>query len=51
MVRWKPLKDITPYELALCVGVMISSTRSYMSSEKVQKELELLPPEARRHFE
>lgn len=47
MLRWAPQKDITTYELALCVGAMVVGTQQFDSLERRYNEL---PPEAQRHF-
>lgn len=39
---WIPQKDITAYELALCIPVLNTSD--------VGKAFEMLPPEVKRHF-
>lgn len=46
---WKPKPDITIYELALCMPVVMA----LVSLWRVDKEnmLAALPPEAKRHFD
>ena len=46
-VYFKPKLDITTYELALCVSVLIASPNHRVS----RSELDRLPQEARRHFQ
>jgi len=41
---YKPLNDITAYELALIVPVLHTKIN-------IERMIELLPPEAKRHFE
>jgi hypothetical protein len=43
--EWEPKEDITPYELALCVGVLILAMHG-MSGEAYDQ----LPESAKRHF-
>jgi hypothetical protein len=43
---WKPKEDITAYELALCVPVMLSN-----GGWGLECMIEALPESARRHFE
>jgi hypothetical protein len=44
--KWNPKEDITAYELALCVPVLMSA-----SNYGIQYFIEALPDNARRHFE
>ncbi len=44
--RWKPKKDITVYELALCVPIFSSH-----SNETLERDVLNLPENVRRHFE
>lgn len=43
---FKPKLDITAYELALCVPVLLLHRTPYSQSKAIEK----LPPEVRRHF-
>lgn len=49
MYKWEPADDITAYELAFAVGLLISSVQPH-SRACLQEALEELPPEVRRHF-
>lgn len=44
---WQPQGDITVYELALCLPLMVWR---FESEEEFNERVEALPAEARRHF-
>lgn len=43
--NWQPQPDITAYELALCLPVLVGT-----SGHGVGEQIDKLPAEARRHF-
>jgi len=49
-LQWNPAEDITTYELALCLKVLIANTNKYASAARVQAAYEGLPATAKRHF-
>lgn len=53
IAKWEPQADITTYELALCVGILIMSVRNELHPRlpsQLAQELDELPAEAKRHF-
>lgn len=48
---WKPREDITAYEIALCMSVLIASIQRHSSASLVDKVYSDLPEMAKRHFE
>jgi hypothetical protein len=48
MLKWSPKEDITAYELALCMGLVIANAQRH---GHVMEEYEKLPDSAKRHFE
>lgn len=47
LYRWAPKRDITPYEIALCLPAFATSPIYH----ELDLWIEALPEEARRHFE
>lgn len=50
LLKWTPKPDITTFELAQCMSVLIASLAKYTGADKAKREFEKLPPEAKRHF-
>ncbi len=49
-LKWTPQPDITAFELAQCMSVLIASLAKYSGNEQATREFEKLPTEAKRHF-
>ena len=47
---WKPKKDISAHEMALCIPVLTLAAAGY-GSQTVLKKAASLPDKARRHFD
>ena len=50
ILRWLPEEDITTFELALCIQVLIDALSNHRDADP-EKAYNKLPPEARRHWE
>jgi len=50
MIKWSPKEDITTYELALCMGVVVAQTQQ-SRARLVMETFDKLPDSAKRHFE
>lgn len=49
--RWQPKEDVTAYELALCITILICVTADKGRTYDYEKAIQELPESARRHFE
>jgi len=49
-VWFRPLPDITAYELALCLTVLAAATAGRSPAEGIADAYRKLPPDAARHF-
>ena len=47
---YKPQPDITTFELALCLYLLITQVSANRTLRDEQKTFDLLPPKAQRHF-
>lgn len=47
---WSPKEDITAFELANCMTMMIASGQRHASEIWLVKTFDTLPEEAKRHF-
>lgn len=48
---WSPSEDITTFELAQCMGVLVGVNMRYSSIEFISALIESLPENAKRHFQ
>lgn len=47
---WAPQPDITTFELAQCLGLLIAQGQSRLTTSIVEQTFEKLPDAAKRHF-
>ncbi len=47
---WKPCSDITAFEMAQAVNVLMAATQSWNDGRAIGKMIDELPENVRRHF-